>query len=241
VTGPRTIVIGDLTVRVHVQGDGDPLLLLNGLTRPLESWEPFTRALGGRLVISFDSPGVGLSPAPRLPISMPRLAELAAGVLTGAGVQSADVLGFSHGGAIAQQMAAAFPRRVRRLVLVATSCGVGAELGGRTTLRGVAPGGTAVWPRPDLMGVLWHALAITSWSSIPFLGSIAAPTLVVSGARDQVVPPGNGRLLARRIPGAELVLLPAGHDLQRVGPARLLAGAVDDFLHAQDERMQDSA
>lgn len=50
---------GGLEVRVRVQGDGDPLLLLNGFTRPLESWEPFVEALSGRTVVSFDAPGVG--------------------------------------------------------------------------------------------------------------------------------------------------------------------------------------
>lgn len=47
------------------------------------------------------------------------------------------------------------------------------------------------------------------------LPSIAAPTLVVHGAADLLVPTANGTLLAGRIPGAELVLVPgAGHMLQ---------------------------
>jgi hypothetical protein len=32
-----------LEIAMRVQGDGEPLLLINGLTRPLDSWEPFTR------------------------------------------------------------------------------------------------------------------------------------------------------------------------------------------------------
>ena len=67
------------------------------------------------------------------------------------------------------------------------------------------------------LGALWHSLAISSWSSIPFLGAIRAPTLVVCGSRDRMVPPANSTLLARRIPDAELVMLSAGHDLQRRG------------------------
>ena len=57
------------------------------------------------------------------------------------------------------------------------------------------------------------------------------PTLVVSGTRDSVVPPANSRLLARRIPGASLVMLPGGHDLQRAESARALARVVDGFLN----------
>jgi poly(3-hydroxyoctanoate) depolymerase len=234
-TGFRTVDVRGFPLRFRVQGSGDPLLLLNGLTRPLESWEPFTAAIRGRQVISVDAPGVGASAAPRLPVPVSLLAGLAMAVLDEVGVARADVLGFSHGGAVAQQLAIDAPGRVRRLVLAATSCGVGASAGHLSLRRLLAPpGDDRSWPRPDALGTMWHALAISGWSSIPFLGAIAARTLVVSGERDRVVPPGNSRLLARRIPGAELALLAAGHDLQRSGPAQLLADAVDEFLQRKD-------
>ena len=108
------------------------------------------------------------------------------------------------------------PARVRRLVLVSTSCGVGSIPSTRDALRSLAtPRDGIVWPRPDVLSAFWHSLAISTWSSIPFLGAIRAPTLVVCGSRDRIAPPANSRLLARRIPGATLVMLPAGHDLQR--------------------------
>jgi len=40
------------------------------------------------------------------------------------------------------------------------------------------------------------------------LGEITAPTLVIHGENDQLVPPENGALLAKRIQGAKLVMLP---------------------------------
>lgn len=88
------------------------------------------------------------------------------------------------------------------------------------------------------MGLLWQSLAVSNWSSIPFLGSIEAPTLVVCGTYDRVVAPPNSRVLARRIPGASLVALPAGHDLQRADVAKKLAGVVEDFLTADDAEEQ---
>jgi pimeloyl-ACP methyl ester carboxylesterase len=230
----QLVRVGGRQVRMRVVGDGEPLLLLNGLTRPLESWEPFTQALSGRTLISFDAPGVGGSPTPILPMSISMLAALAASLLDQVGLDRADVLGFSHGGAVAQQLAAQTPEKVHRLVLVSTSCGMGATPGGaQGALRGRPQQSEGrSWPQPNPLGMLWHSLAISSWSSIPFLGAIAVPTLVVSGAHDRVVPPENSALLARRIPGAELVLLPAGHDLQRRGPASALAGVVEPFLVA---------
>jgi poly(3-hydroxyoctanoate) depolymerase len=240
VKGPRPrpydseiVVVHGLRIRIRVEGEGDPLLLLNGLTRPLESWGPFAEAMGGRTLISFDAPGVGGSPTPILPLSIAALARIAVSVLDEAGLDRADVLGFSHGGAVAQQLAVHAPARVRRLVLVSTSCGVGATPGSQEALRALrTPSDARSWPRLDAVGALWHSLAISTWSSIPFLGAIRAPTLVVCGARDRVVPAANSALLARRIPGAELVVLPAGHDLLRRGPALSLAGAVEPFLVA---------
>ena len=242
----QVVRVRGLQVRVRVAGDGPPLLLLNGLTRPLESWGPVTQALSGRTIVSFDAPGVGGSPTPILPLSISMLAGLAASVLDVAGLDGADVLGFSHGGAVAQQLAVDAPARVRRLVLVSTSCGVGATPGSQDALRGLHPPSDArPWPLPDALGTLWHFLAISSWSSIPFLGAIRAPTLVVCGTRDRVVPPTNSTLLARRIPGAELVMLPVGHDLQRRGPAQALVSTVEPFLAtgrpAHDREVYDHA
>ena len=63
------------------------------------------------------------------------------------------------------------------------------------------------------------------------LGDIGAPTIVVHGERDVMVPPGNGRLLADGIPGAELVTdSEAGHLYFTDAPA--LDRAVGDFLAA---------
>ncbi len=61
-------------------------------------------------------------------------------------------------------------------------------------------------------GQIQAAMSHDTWNEIP---SIALPTLVVHGDADLLVPTANGRLLAERIPGAELVLIAgAGHMLQ---------------------------
>jgi poly(3-hydroxyoctanoate) depolymerase len=232
VAGSEVLKVNGLKIAMRVQGEGDPVLLINGMTRPLQSWEPFIQALPGRTVVSFDAPGVGASPTPLLPLSIPALAALAVAVLDAAGLDAADILGFSHGGAVAQQLASHGSERVHRLVLVATSCGVGATPSRRRAVsRNLrTPGDRDPWPRPDAFGLLWHSLAFSSWSSIPFLGSIAAPTLVVCGTHDRIVPPANSRVLAARIPGATFAMLPGGHDLQRPEPAKALARIVEEFL-----------
>jgi pimeloyl-ACP methyl ester carboxylesterase len=62
-------------------------------------------------------------------------------------------------------------------------------------------------PTPRL-GVLEQMLAIVSWQSYDRLPRIVARTLVIHGATDRLVPPGNARILADRIHYAKLVILP---------------------------------
>jgi poly(3-hydroxyoctanoate) depolymerase len=219
-----------LEVATLTQGSGPPLLLLNGLTRPYESWAPLVASLPDRRIVTFDMPGIGRSPTPATPLLIPALARVAMQVLDAAGVQSADVLGYSHGGLVAQQLAFAVPHRVRSLVLVSTSCGVGGTPGPYLR-RSFAPVELAKgWPAPNALAMLWQLFAVGTWSSIPFLGAITQPTLVVQGADDRLVPPENASMLARRIPGARLSTLAGGHDLQRADRAPLLARAVEAFL-----------
>ena len=102
---------------------GPPLLIFNGIGASIELVEPFLDALDGREAIIFDVPGVGGSPAPRLPYRPGTLARLSARLLDQLGHARVDALGVSWGGALAQQFAFQEAKRCRRLVLAATSPG----------------------------------------------------------------------------------------------------------------------
>ncbi len=102
-----------------------PLLLCNGIGGSLELLQPFVDALSRRrAIVRFDAPGVGGSPAPSVPYHFTTLPPVLAGLLHRLGHDQADVLGISWGGGVAQQLALACPRLVRRLVLVATGTGM---------------------------------------------------------------------------------------------------------------------
>ena len=65
---------------------------------------------------------------------------------------------------------------------------------------------------PTAAGYLGQLQAIIAWESFTRLPQIAAPTLVIHGKTDRLIPVGNGEMIAARIPGAQLVLLErAGH------------------------------
>jgi 3-oxoadipate enol-lactonase len=61
------------------------------------------------------------------------------------------------------------------------------------------------FPHPDAYTA--QLQGILAWEAYSRLGQIAAPTLVIHGESDRLVPAGNGKLIAERIPGATLVTL----------------------------------
>jgi pimeloyl-ACP methyl ester carboxylesterase len=121
----RFVRVDGMRVRVRVQGGGEPVLLINGLGGNVEMWTALAPHLDGLEVISFDAPGTGRSATRLTPYTIASAARVAGGVLDQLGHERADVLGYSLGGLVAQQFAHDAPQRVRRLVLAATSCGIG--------------------------------------------------------------------------------------------------------------------
>lgn len=124
-------------VHVKVTGQGEPLLLITGIGGNTDMWEPFAERFTSRQVIRFDAPGTGQSSTPVCPVAIPALAELAVALLDHYAVARADVVGFSYGGTVAQQLAYDHPTRVRRLVLAATHCGSGAVPGSPQAVAGI--------------------------------------------------------------------------------------------------------
>jgi pimeloyl-ACP methyl ester carboxylesterase len=120
------VSVGGASVRVHQRGQGRPLVLLNGIGGHVGMWEPLVAELEAtRRLVMFDAPGAGeTAPLPR-PARMGGLAAWTVGVLDELGLDRVDLLGYSWGGALAQQVARDYHRRVRRLVLVATVPGAG--------------------------------------------------------------------------------------------------------------------
>ena len=137
-TREQFILFEGRKVRVRVTGEGPSILLLNGLGANVTTWTSLVEQLRGFEVISFDAPGVGRSQTPRAPYTVAKIADVARHVLDDVGRDQVDVLGYSLGGTVAQQFAAGNPERVRRLVLVSSSCGAGAIPGSLPALLAVS-------------------------------------------------------------------------------------------------------
>jgi 3-oxoadipate enol-lactonase len=184
-------------------------------------------------VIAFDNRGIGESDKPPGPYTARAMAEDSLQVLDEAGVRRAHVLGASLGGMIAQELVAAQPARVDRLVLCCTHPGVAVgyampevtvrlfmeagSLDPADALHRFVVNALGESPSPELVEELyrgrlanppgqdgWQAQAAAGMTFAGVDGAITAPTLIVTGTADNVVDPRNSDVLAERIPGARL-------------------------------------
>ena len=170
-----------------------------------------------------------------------------------------DVAGVSWGGAMAQQFARQFPERCRRLVLASTSPGfvmVPArppvllkmatarrylKRGEMQRLAGQLYGGAfrtdpalavvhaAALRGGSRRGYLYQLACMAGWTSLPWLGKLRQPTLIMAGTDDPLVPMVNARILERLIPGARLVTVEDGHLFMLTRPEET-ARIVEEFL-----------
>jgi pimeloyl-ACP methyl ester carboxylesterase len=109
------------SLHVEQRGTGPDVLLIAGLGDPLEAWQAQLDGLSDRYrLIAFDNRGVGRTPLPAEPLTVPGMADDAAGVMRALGVSRAHVAGFSGGSAIAQELTLRHPGLVRSLVLMGT-------------------------------------------------------------------------------------------------------------------------
>ncbi len=176
-----------------------PLVFLPGAGGSAAFWRPVADRLadlGPPRLLGY--PGFGGLPAdPRVA----SLDDLYAWVVARLPPGASHVVAQSMGGVLAARLAVERPARVARLVLAATSGGID-----------VARLGAADW-RPDYRAALpgappWFADDRTDLAGR--LGSIRAPTLLLSGGDDPLSPPAVARFLAARIAGARIAIVPGG-------------------------------
>jgi poly(3-hydroxyalkanoate) depolymerase len=240
----RTLQVAEQVLRVAMLGPDDgerTLLVFNGIGASLETVAPFAERFRRTRIVTFDVPGVGGSPAPRLPYRLTWLSRLAGRLLDKLDIGAVDVFGVSWGGALAQQFVHDHPERSRTLTLAATSAGFVMVPGDpRMLLKLATP---RRYTDPDYMltvgpdiyggqlrldprrleehaaalrtgssrGYLFQLLAGVGWTSWLWLPRLKLPVLIMMGADDPIVPVVNGRILASRLPDARLEVVDCGH------------------------------
>ena len=121
----KKVHVGDIDIAYKMLGKGDPILLFNGASDGMDAWHPsFLEGLSSdHTVIAFDTRGIGNSTTGSKPYTYQQLANDSASLLDALKIPKADVMGYSLGSYIAEQLAIMFPDKVNSLLLVGSSCG----------------------------------------------------------------------------------------------------------------------
>ena len=225
------------------QGNGPPLVFVHGLAGSSRWWRANTRLLSKHFTVYLvDLPGFGRSRA----TGRGPLAELVAslpGWLDRHGLERVHLVGHSMGGYIASHLAATRPERVGRLALI-DSVGIPLNLNVAQMLRRVLQGLPHSAPlfvpivvadglRAGLPYLLRLTNEIVQVDTRVLLPQIEAPTLLLWGTRDTVVPPALGLEMSELIPDSRFYFIPrAGHNAMADRPELVNRYLVDFFLQA---------
>jgi poly(3-hydroxyoctanoate) depolymerase len=190
-----------------------PVVYLPGAGGQASFWRPVAELLRPRSEPRLvEYPGFGETP-PNL--SIRTVSELLDTILERLPA-SFDLVAQSMGGALALRLALEHSRRVRRLVLVATTGGIDVRRLGAVEWR------TSDWvtQRPEMPR--WFVDDRSDFGDR--LATLRVPTLVLIGAADPLAPSGVGEYLRAHIPGASLEIVAGGtHGMAEELPERIAA------------------
>lgn len=124
----QKVKVGDITIAYKQLGEGSakPIVLITGLGATMDMWNPLLLeqlSSSNYSVTIFDNRGAGESTAGTKEFSISQFANDTAGLLDALNITKADILGFSMGSFIAQELTLADPEIVDKLILYASLCG----------------------------------------------------------------------------------------------------------------------
>lgn len=220
----REVLVSGRPVRYEVAGEGEPVVLVHGLSGSTRWWARNVPALAEHhRVYLVNLPGFGTVRRPRRRFVLAEAASWLLAWLEALGLEEVNLVGHSMGGFLSLRIAAGRPGVVRRLVLV-DPAGMPA---GRTMLGHLGPLLLAArYGAPSFLPVLardaLYAGPLTLLRTTRDLlaedvrgdlRSVGMPTLLVWGERDPLIPLSVGGLMRVEIPDSRLLVIErAGHN-----------------------------
>jgi 4,5:9,10-diseco-3-hydroxy-5,9,17-trioxoandrosta-1(10),2-diene-4-oate hydrolase len=229
----KWVQAGVINTHYLVGGEGSPLILLHGAANNLREWRlNFDSLCQQHRVYAPDLAGYGGSDKPKVDYSPEFFADFLHDFMQALEIKKASLMGHSLGGGIALSFALRFPNMVERLIIV-DSVGLGK---GVSTLAKVL---TPIYALTALLRVGRAALVVSKrWMKPPVnfankLHEIQAPTLIIWGARDRILPVTQGYAAHKLIKNVQLHIFPkCGHTPQRGNPDEFNC-LVLDFLNPE--------
>ncbi len=255
----ESVSAGGVRIAFDRQGAGPPLLLMHGAEASRQMFAALVPHLAPHFtVVAYDQRDCGDTEGPVAGSTLADLADDARRLVEALALGRAHVFGSSFGGRVAQALALRHPQVVGRLVLGSTwplpesyesLCPDAPRLAALRRQLPASAGELATWffpeaflqQRPDLRGVFAQArpesarstrrAATVQTTLEQDVGAIAAPTLLLAGELDRVVPPQVTLSMATRIAGARTACLPGvGHATALQAPEALARHLVSFLL-----------
>jgi len=251
----------------EIIGEGEPLVMIRGLSSNLDHWYPQIPALSKEYrILMFDNRGIARSADSDGPYSIMGMVQDTIALMDQVGFQQAHIVSLSMGGMIAQELALNYPERVKSLVLAVTHCGGEKQAKATEKMTKIfkdmvysptdevkAAAGPALFAPETLEKRLelvlkyaevsqkhnvsaeilikqWEAVGdFDAWDRLPL---ISAPTLVLGADEDALIPPENSKILADRIPHAQLKIVKQGGHMVLVEQADECNEIILQFLRS---------
>lgn len=118
--------VGDIKLAYYTRGEGKPLVMINGFISTMSLWDPLLleELSKNRQLILFDNRGTGLSTdTVENNTTIPQMADDAAGLINALGLEKPDLLGWSMGARIAQQLLIRHPDLINKAILASPNPG----------------------------------------------------------------------------------------------------------------------
>jgi 3-oxoadipate enol-lactonase len=251
--------VGDLRTHYALSGDKEGVLALsNSLGTDFSMWDPQMVELQSRFrILRYDTRGHGQSSVTPGDYTIEQMGRDVIGLLDSLGLDRVHFCGLSMGGMIGMWLGIHAPSRLHRLVLCNTAGRIGTRevwdariaTVRKDGMKSVAAAVIERWFRPEFRiafpakvapaqrmlensppaGYAACCAAIRDVDQSEAVAQIKAPTLVIYGASDPVIPTSEAHFLTERIPGAVEVELAAAH-LSNIEQADAYTAAVTNFL-----------
>lgn len=223
----------DIKLHYIEKGTGAPLILLHGNGENLYYFEHQIDYFAKKYhVIAIDTRGHGHSPRGTAPFSIRQFAEDLYEFMDEQWIEEANLLGFSDGGNIALVFALKYPQKVRNLIIdganldtdgVKASVQIPIELGYRVA-RLFAGRSSKARKNAEMLGLMVNDPKIRPEE----LEKLQVRTLVMAGTRD-LIKESHTKLIARKIPNADLAFIEGGHGIAAENP-KVFNAVVEQFL-----------
>jgi 3-oxoadipate enol-lactonase len=252
---------GELKTHYSYTGENEPVLVFsNSLGTNFSMWDPQMEELQHRFrILRYDTRGHGQSSVTTGDYTIEQLGRDVLGLLDSFRLDRVHFCGLSMGGMIGMWLGIHAPNRLHCLVLCNTAARIGTKEIWNTRIETVRKNGMKLvaaavverWFTPEFRAhsakkVVWAqemvensppegyaacCAAIRDMDQRDMVAQIKAPTLVIYGGSDPVIPIAEAQFLAEQIPGAVKVELAAAH-LSNIEQAGVFTKAVSNFLSA---------